>query len=37
MYNKIMDAAQIIANEMEILHNRATWLESELDKEKQRK
>lgn len=37
MYSKIMDAAQIIANEMEMLHNRTTWLESELNKEKLRK
>lgn len=37
MYDKIMDAARIIAQEMEALYNRTTWLESELNKEKSRK
>ena len=37
MYSKIMDAAQIIAQEMEMLHNRTTWLETELNKEKSKK
>ena len=37
MYNRIMDAAKIIAEEMETLHSRTIWLESELNKEKLRK
>ena len=37
MYNEIMNAAQIIAREMQTLHDRTTWLETELNKEKQRK
>ena len=37
MYDNIMNAAQVIAREMQTLYDRATWLESELNKEKQRK
>ena len=37
MYEKIMNAAQIVASEMEALSSRTAWLESELNNEKLRK
>lgn len=37
MYDKIMDAAKIIAEEMGDLKNRAIYLEAELNKEKLKK
>ena len=37
MYDEIMSAARAIAQNMQTLHDRTAWLESELDKEKQRK
>ena len=37
MYNEIINAAQIVAREIETLHNRTIYLETELNKEKQRK
>ena len=37
MYENIMNAAKIIASEMETLSNRTTWLESELNNEKLKK